>query len=283
MRERWPSREWRSSSDPNSFWDFHRVFWWNAVTLAAFGVFRGCETRRWSRLLPCAGAVVVGTLLGGIQLLPSADAVAHSVRVAVSSDFALTLLAAPDEPVPAVVPVLLRARRLQRARVDAVPRVRHLLGRDPPDCAHLGLDQTSRSARTAAAHCCRHGFRRSHADPCAWPLRRTSPSCSRISRCSRPFALRSAISSWCNSRSRSWRRSRSTICWTSLTDVVRCLNARFAAPVDPGGARRCYDPGAECAAAPVTDGTRSRARPPRPQASASSRPSRCWSTWRRGG
>jgi len=63
---------------------------WNAVTLAAFAVFRGWESRRWPQLLPCAGAVVVGTLLGGIQLLPSADAVAHSVRVAVSSDFALT-------------------------------------------------------------------------------------------------------------------------------------------------------------------------------------------------
>ncbi len=40
--------------------------------------------------MPCAAAVLIGTLLGGIQLLPTADVVAHSERVAFTRDFALT-------------------------------------------------------------------------------------------------------------------------------------------------------------------------------------------------
>jgi hypothetical protein len=63
---------------------------WNAMALAAFSVFRAGETRRWRRLVPCAGAVAVGVLLGGIQLLPTLDAAAHSTRLEPSSEFALT-------------------------------------------------------------------------------------------------------------------------------------------------------------------------------------------------
>ncbi len=40
-----------------------------------------------------------------------------------------------------------------------------------------------------------------------------SPFCSRTCRCSRRSAHPSDTSSWCSSRSRSSRRSRSTICW----------------------------------------------------------------------
>lgn len=69
---------------------FPQAVLWNLMTLAAFGVFRAGETGRWHRLLPCAGAVTLGILLGGIQLLPTADAAAHSTRSALSGEFALT-------------------------------------------------------------------------------------------------------------------------------------------------------------------------------------------------
>jgi hypothetical protein len=69
---------------------FPQAVWWNAIALAAFAAFRAGETGRWGRLLPCTAAVLIGTLLGGIQVLPTADAAAHSERVAFTSDFALT-------------------------------------------------------------------------------------------------------------------------------------------------------------------------------------------------
>jgi hypothetical protein len=69
---------------------FPQGVWWNVMTLAAFGVFRAGETQRWRRLLPCAAAVALGVLLGGIQLFPSADAAAHSTRIGLTRDFALT-------------------------------------------------------------------------------------------------------------------------------------------------------------------------------------------------
>jgi len=70
---------------------FPQAVWWNLLTLAAFSLFRAAETGNWRRLVPCTAAVLIGTLLGGIQLLPTADAAAHSERVALSRDFALTL------------------------------------------------------------------------------------------------------------------------------------------------------------------------------------------------
>ncbi len=69
---------------------FPQGVWWNTMTLAAFGAFRASATRRWRQLLPCAAAVAIGVLLGGVQLLPSADAVAHSERMELSRDFSLT-------------------------------------------------------------------------------------------------------------------------------------------------------------------------------------------------
>ena len=69
---------------------FPQGVWWNLITLTAFGVYRAHETRRWRPLLSCGAAVALGILLGGIQLLPSADAAAHSVRAGLSHEFALT-------------------------------------------------------------------------------------------------------------------------------------------------------------------------------------------------
>jgi hypothetical protein len=69
---------------------FPQAVWWNLMALTAFGLFRAGETGRWRQLVPGAGAVAIGVLLGGIQLLPSADAVAHSMRIGLSREFALT-------------------------------------------------------------------------------------------------------------------------------------------------------------------------------------------------
>ena len=69
---------------------YPQAVWWNLIALAAFGLFRAGDTGRWGRLPVCGAAVIIGALLGAIQLLPTADAAAHSVRMAVSPDFALT-------------------------------------------------------------------------------------------------------------------------------------------------------------------------------------------------
>ena len=69
---------------------FPQAVWWNVLTLAAFGWYRAGEMEHWARLVPCAAAVLIGTLLGGIQLLPTADVVAHSDRMSFTPDFALT-------------------------------------------------------------------------------------------------------------------------------------------------------------------------------------------------
>src|SRR6185503_9134820 len=69
---------------------FPQAVWWNMVTLVPFALFRAHELSQWRRLLPCAAAVATGVLLGGIQLLPTADFAAQSTRVGLSGEFALT-------------------------------------------------------------------------------------------------------------------------------------------------------------------------------------------------
>ncbi len=69
---------------------FPQAVWWDAIALAAFAALRASERGRWRTLLTLAAAVAFGVLLGGIQILPSADAVAHSDRAAATGAFALT-------------------------------------------------------------------------------------------------------------------------------------------------------------------------------------------------
>ena len=69
---------------------FPQAVWWDAIALAAFAALRAGERGRWRRLLTLAAAVAIGVVLGGIQILPSADAVAHSDRAAATGAFALT-------------------------------------------------------------------------------------------------------------------------------------------------------------------------------------------------
>ncbi len=68
---------------------FPQGIWWNGLALTAFAAGRGLETGRWRAVLPLAAAMAIGVLLGGLQVLPSADAIAHSDRAALSPAFSL--------------------------------------------------------------------------------------------------------------------------------------------------------------------------------------------------
>jgi len=69
---------------------FPQGVWWNVIALAWFAAYRVGEIGRWRPLIPPAGAILIGLLLGGIQLVPSADSVLHSLRATATRDFALT-------------------------------------------------------------------------------------------------------------------------------------------------------------------------------------------------
>ena len=69
---------------------FPQAVWWNLLTLSAFALLRVIETRRWRQLALCGAAVVLGFILGGVQLLPTADVASQSTRVAGPTDFAMT-------------------------------------------------------------------------------------------------------------------------------------------------------------------------------------------------
>jgi hypothetical protein len=68
---------------------FPQSVWWDALALAAFGLLRAAESGRWRGLGSCAVGVVIGGLIGGIQLVPTADAAAHSMRADATREFAL--------------------------------------------------------------------------------------------------------------------------------------------------------------------------------------------------
>ncbi len=84
---------------------FPQAVWWNVLALSAFGPFRAWDTGHWRRLLPCTGAVGLGVVLGGIQLIPTVDAAAHSMRAGLTSDFALTYSLHPSNLAAVVVAV----------------------------------------------------------------------------------------------------------------------------------------------------------------------------------
>ena len=129
---------------------FPQAVWWNAIALAAFAAFRAGERGRWRRLLPLAAAVTIGVLLGGIQVLPSADAIAHSDRAGSDRRLRAQLLAASAEPVPAVVAVRPRQRLAQRRRPQWFHEFGIYSGAVLPVGAGLGLDTPGRAAPTAA-------------------------------------------------------------------------------------------------------------------------------------
>jgi hypothetical protein len=87
---------------------FPQAVWWNLLAFGAYAAFRVVETRRWRPLAACAAAVGVGILVGGIQLVPTADQAAHSQRVGVKQDFVLTISLHPANLIQIVSPYALR-------------------------------------------------------------------------------------------------------------------------------------------------------------------------------
>jgi hypothetical protein len=69
---------------------FPQAVWWDALALGAFALLRAAETGRWRALAPCAAALVLGVLIGGIQIVPTADAAAGSVRADGNPEFAVS-------------------------------------------------------------------------------------------------------------------------------------------------------------------------------------------------
>ena len=69
---------------------FPQAVWWNALALGGFALLRAAETGRWRALLPCAAAAALGLLIGAIQIVPTADAAAGSIRTGGNPDFAVT-------------------------------------------------------------------------------------------------------------------------------------------------------------------------------------------------
>jgi membrane protein YfhO len=67
---------------------FPQAVWWTLLAGTAFTLWRSL-TAGWRRLLAPACAVVVGMLIGGIQLLPTVAAAAQSVRVKETRSFLL--------------------------------------------------------------------------------------------------------------------------------------------------------------------------------------------------
>jgi len=69
---------------------FPQAVWWDGLALLAFAAARANEAGRWRAFLPLAAAVALGAAIGGIQVLPSADAISYSDRAALGHDFVLT-------------------------------------------------------------------------------------------------------------------------------------------------------------------------------------------------
>ena len=120
---------------------FPQAVWWNVMTLAAFGLFRASETGRWRRLLPCAAAVLIGTLLGGIQLAADGRRRGTLRANGLHAGLRADLLAASDQSAPAVVALRLRGGRLEQS---AIPGGFTSSGSTPaPSCTvapDLGMD-----------------------------------------------------------------------------------------------------------------------------------------------
>lgn len=87
---------------------FPQAVWWTAIAFAGFGVYRAREAGRWGRFAQCCGAAAIGILLGGIQLLPTLDAAAHSTRVQGATDFALTYSLHPTNVIQLWSPLFFR-------------------------------------------------------------------------------------------------------------------------------------------------------------------------------
>jgi hypothetical protein len=92
---------------------FPQAVWWTLLTGSAFAVWRARSTG-WRRLVAPAGAIAVGLLLGGIQLLPTLAAAAQSVRVKETRSFLLGFSLHPWNIVQIWAPYALKLRAFSR-------------------------------------------------------------------------------------------------------------------------------------------------------------------------
>jgi hypothetical protein len=69
---------------------FPQGLWWNGLALSAFVLVRAIETGRWTRVLVCAIAALDGLAIGAIQILPTLDLAAHSMRTVGDASFFLS-------------------------------------------------------------------------------------------------------------------------------------------------------------------------------------------------
>lgn len=70
---------------------FPQAIWWMFLAASGFTLLRAHETQHWRRLMPCALAAATGLLIGGIQVLPTLDMVAESVRPLQTRAFSLSI------------------------------------------------------------------------------------------------------------------------------------------------------------------------------------------------
>jgi hypothetical protein len=69
---------------------FPQAVWWSVLAAGSFAVLLAARARAWTRLALFAGAGALSLALGAIQVLPSADMAARSIRPLLDRDFALT-------------------------------------------------------------------------------------------------------------------------------------------------------------------------------------------------
>jgi hypothetical protein len=95
---------------------FPQALWWTALAGSAFVFWRVRQAHRvrWSRIVAPACAAVIGVLIGGVQLLPTLDAAAHSLRADQSRDFLLTYSLHPWNIVQLWSPYAFAARAFSR-------------------------------------------------------------------------------------------------------------------------------------------------------------------------
>ena len=142
------------------------------MALMAFALFARVRNTPVASTAAPGAAVAVGVLLGGLQLLPTADAAAHSVRMRLSSDFAQTFSLHPINLLQLFSPYSLDQGAYSESDADAVSRIRHLLGRHPARRGDLGVDPAERAAGAAVTHHGGHCVCRGEPDPGARTLRR---------------------------------------------------------------------------------------------------------------
>jgi hypothetical protein len=95
---------------------FPQALWWTLLTGLAFVLWRARQPQgiRWTRTIAPAGAAIAGLLIGGVQILPTLAAAAHSSRAHESHSFLLSYSLHPWNMVQLWSPYALKFRSFSR-------------------------------------------------------------------------------------------------------------------------------------------------------------------------